>query len=62
MTKKQRQKLSVIIKNNVFMIRKIARYTPEFFLFMLLDGIFSGIIQSAYSIFTYRLLNTVENG
>ena len=48
MTKKQRQKLSVIIKNNVFMIRKIARYTPEFFLFMLLDGIFSGIIQSAY--------------
>ena len=33
MTKKPRQKLSAIVKNNAVMIGKIARYTPEFFLF-----------------------------
>lgn len=62
MTKKPRQKLSAIVKNNAVMIGKIARYTPEFFLFMILDGILTGSIQSAYAIFNYKLLNTVENG
>lgn len=61
MTKKPRQKLSAIVKNNAVMIGKIARYTPEFFLFMILDGILTGSIQSAYAIFNYKLLNTVEN-
>ena len=61
-TKKERQKLSSIFKNNLFMIKKIAKYTPGYFLWMIVDGVVQGLINSASAYYTYSLLNTVSDG
>lgn len=62
MAKRPRQKLSRIIRNNVIMIGKIARYTPLYFVFMIIEGIVWGLINSAVAIFNYNLLNAVDTG
>ncbi len=62
MSKKIKQKFSSIVKNNVTMLAKIARYTPIYFFLMLSEGILWGFIHSAESIFNYNLLNTVDGG
>ncbi len=62
MAKKLKQKLSSIAKNNLLMLSKIARYTPEYFILMILEGVIQGAISSAYSVFTFNLLNAVDEG
>ena len=62
MAKRQRQKFSRIIHNNALMIGKIARYTPLYFVFMLLEGLIQGAINSAAALFNYELLNAVDEG
>lgn len=60
--KKKRQKLSSIFKNNLFMIKKIAKYTPSYFFWIVVEGIIWGLINSASAYYTFNLLNTVSDG
>ena len=62
MPKKNKQKLSSIIKNNLFMIGQVAKYTPSYFFWMVLDGVIWGLINSVSAFFSYNLLNTVSVG
>lgn len=62
MPKQNKQKLSSIIKNNLFMVGQIAKYTPSYFFWMVVDGVVWGFINSMSAFFTYNLLNTVSEG
>ena len=59
---RKKQKLSSICKNNFFMIKKIAKYTPDYFLFMIVEGIIWGFINSVSAYYTFNLLNAVSQG
>ena len=62
MAKKQRQKFSSIIRNNAIMLGKIAKFTPDYFVLMIVEGVIWGFINSAAAIFNYNLLNAVDAG
>lgn len=62
MPKENKQKLSSIIKNNIFMIGQVAKYTPSYFFWMVLDGVIWGLINSVSAFFSFNLLNTVSAG
>ena len=62
MAKKQRQKFSSIIRNTAIMLGKIAKFTPDYFVLMIVEGIIWGFINSAAAIFNYNLLNAVDAG
>ena len=62
MAKRPKQKFSSILKNNALMLGKIAKYTPDYFILMIIEGIVWGAINSAVAIFNYELLNTVDEG
>ena len=57
---KIRQKPSKIIKNNAAMIGRVAKYIPEYPLFMVLDGLIWGALNSIGTVFTYRLFNLLD--
>lgn len=59
---KKRQKISSIFKNNLFMLGKIAKYTPGYFVWMIIEGIVWGIIHSASAYYSFYLLNAVSDG
>ena len=48
-TKRKKQKFSSVIKNNFYMIGKVARYTPDYFILMIVEGVIWGLINSASS-------------
>ncbi|MBE6601497.1 MAG: ABC transporter ATP-binding protein [Ruminococcaceae bacterium] len=62
MSKRPRQRVSSILRNNLIMLGKIAKYTPDYFFLMIVEGVIWGLINSANAWFTYHLLNTVEAG
>ena len=62
MRKRNKQKISSVINNNVFMLRKIAKYAPDYFIGMIAEGIIWGLINSSMAYFSYNLLNTVSVG
>ena len=62
MAKRPKQKFSSILKNNAVMLGKIAKYTPDYFVLMIIEGIVWGAINSAVAIFNYELLNAVDEG
>ena len=59
---KKRQKISSILKNNLFMLGKIAKYTPGYFVWMIIEGVVWGIINSASAYYSFYLLNAVSDG
>ena len=61
-TKRPRQSIRTIFKNNFVMLRAVARHTPDYFLLMIAEGIIWGCINSAASVFSYKLLNAVDEG
>ncbi|MBQ8719337.1 MAG: ABC transporter ATP-binding protein, partial [Clostridia bacterium] len=61
-TKRKKQKFSSVLKNNLYMIGKVARYTPDYFVLMIAEGVIWGLINSAASIFSFRLLNAIDGG
>ena len=61
-TKRPKQKISTIFKNNFIMLRAVARHTPDYFLLMIAEGIVWGCINSATAVFNYNLLNAVDAG
>ncbi len=62
MSKKPKQKLSSIFKNNAIMLSKIARHTPDYFVLMIIEGVVWGAINSAATVFNFNLLNAVDEG
>ncbi|MBQ2732910.1 MAG: ABC transporter ATP-binding protein [Clostridia bacterium] len=60
--KTPRQSLGRVLKNNLRMVIKVARLTPEYFFTMILEGIVWGLINSAYSVFTVRLFDALDKG
>ena len=59
-TQRKRQKISSIFKNNLFMIKKIAKYTPGYFVWMIIEGVVWGFINSVSAYYTFNLLNAVS--
>ena len=59
---KKRQKLSSILANNLFMIKKIAKYTPSYFFWIVVEGVIWGLINSVSAYYTFNLLNAVSDG
>lgn len=62
MNKKTKQKISSIFKNNAIMLGKIAKYTSDYFLLMIVEGVIWGAINSAAAVFNYNLFNAVDEG
>ena len=62
MPKKNRQKISSILKNNLFILGKVAKFAPDYFVWMVVEGLVWGMINSASAIFSFNLLNAVSNG
>ena len=63
MGKRPKQRLSSIIKNNIIMLRKIAAFAPDYFFWMIVEGIISGAINVSKALFSFYLLNAVgESG
>ncbi len=62
MHKREKQRVGAIFQNNFTMLRKITRYTPEYLILMLVEGVVLGAVSSAAAVFHYNLLNTVEAG
>ena len=62
MSKRPKQRLSSILKNNLLMIGKIAKDTPDYFVLMIAEGVIWGAINSAATVFNYTLLNAVDTG
>ena len=60
--KKNRQSIIAVIKNNAYMMKKIARHTPAYFFLMIAEGIIWGAMNSAMAVFNYNLLNAVDSG
>ena len=58
---KIKQKPSVIIKNNFEMLRRVARYIPGYPVFMVLDGLIWGGLNSIGTLFTFRLFNLLDS-
>ena len=59
---KKRQNLSSILANNLFMIKKIAKYTPSYFFWIVVEGVIWGLINSVSAYYTFNLLNAVSDG
>ena len=62
MSKKPKQKISSIIKNNFIMLKKVAVFTPDYFFWMIIEGLVSGAINTATAVFSFNLLNAVGSG
>ena len=58
--KKKREKLSVVLKNNWLMLKKIAKITPEYIFFTLLMSVIWGLGNAASGYFTYAVLNEFD--
>lgn len=62
MAERKRQKMNSIVKNNFFMIGRIAKYAPMYFVFMIAEGVICGLLNSASALFNYNILNAVGDG
>ncbi len=62
MSKKPKQKLSSVLKNNLYMLGIIARYIPAYFVLRMLHGVLYGVMDFVSTYFSYRLLNQVSDG
>ena len=61
-SKTPRQSFGRVLKNNLRMVIKVARLTPEYFFTMILEGIVWGLINSVYSVFTVKLFDALDMG
>ncbi|MBR5452440.1 MAG: ABC transporter ATP-binding protein [Clostridia bacterium] len=49
-----------VIRYNLFMLKKIAQFTPQYIFFMFVVGIIGGISSSVSTVFTYALFNALD--
>ena len=61
-SQKPRQRLSKVFANNLRIIAKVARMTPDYFLSVILEGIVWGLINSVEAVFTFRLFDALDAG
>lgn len=61
-TAKKRQKLSRIVGNNLFVLGKIFRFTPDYIIWMVIEGVVWGLINSVQAMFSYYLFNALDAG
>lgn len=62
MNRRNKQKFSKVIANNFYMLKKIAKYIPDYFVFKLLHGVAYGFLDYSGTLFSFYLLNTVSDG
>lgn len=62
MRKKNKQKFLSVLKNNLFMLRKVIKYAPEYFILKIIHGSLCGISDFLSAYFTLQLLNEVSRG
>ena len=60
--KTPKQKLSKIFANNLRVIAKVARMTPDYFISVILEGIVWGLINSVEAVFTFHLFDALDAG
>ena len=61
--KEKRQSIGRILRNNLVLFGKVCRYTPEFVLLsFVIEGIFLGINNAVYGVFTLYLFNSLDRG
>ena len=61
--KEKRQSLGRILRNNVVLFGKVCRYTPELVLLsFLIEGVFLGVNNAVYGVFTLNLFNALDRG
>jgi len=60
--KKPKQKLSKIFSNNLRIVAKVARLTPDYFISVILEGIIWGLINSVEAVFTFHLFDALDAG
>ncbi len=61
MAKKPKQRFISVLQNNLLMLKKIAKHTPDYFFLMVAEGVIWGVINSAMAVFNYELLNAVDS-
>lgn len=60
--KAPKQRLTHILKNNLRLVLKVARITPDYFISVIVEGIIWGFINSAEALFTVMIFNTLDSG
>lgn len=58
--KKQREKLSTVLRNNYVMIKKVAHFTPEYIVWMAIMSIVWGVANAAQSYLMFAVLNECD--
>lgn len=58
--KKQKEKLSTVLHNNLIMIGKVAHFTPEYILWMAIMSIVWGVANAAQSYLMFAVLNECD--
>ncbi len=59
---KKKQRAINVIKNNLLMIKKIQKFSPSYFVYMVIMGAAHGAWNAIWTLFTYTLLNTIDAG
>ena len=61
--KEKRQSIGRILRNNLVLFGKVCRYTPELvILSFIIEGIFLGVNNAVYGVFTLYLFNSLDRG
>lgn len=60
--KRPKQPIATIIGNNLFMLGRIAKYAPAYFFASLFWGMLHGVRSSMTAIYTFYLLNAIDEG
>ena len=61
MSKKPKQKITSIFKNNIFMIGKVIRYIPVYVVLRFFHGVMYGVLDFSATLFSYHLLRQVSD-
>ena len=61
-TKKPSQRISVVLKNDARMLWKVLKTTPMMFVTLIINDVLWGLANSASALFTYLLLNALDEG
>lgn len=62
MHKKNKQKITSVFKNNLYMLGKVIKYAPEYFILKLIHGSLCGFADFIGASFSLHLLNEVSSG
>ena len=61
-SKTPRQPISRVLKNNIRILVKVAKTTPDYFIASILEGVVWGFLNSASAVFTVMLFDSLDRG